>query len=730
MEFRRVLFRSVVSAKDQLNLDIANGEITDSYSSLDVTYIFSGADNVTPPASLTFECSLDSASFTSCFSPKTYPGLPLGLHNFQVRAKDAVNNTDSTPASHAFTISDDKIASSIDTRPTKMPSALGGCGTDGNALTSNYANCVGQTSFTAGGKTFGESQTFGSIQVTDAANPADGLLVISTVTDSIFKICFNQMLAKPKANQILSCGSSLKAVADSNNEGDSVIIHGAPLKGPNTEDLSSYPAIRVYEPPGQTVTVDAPNGMHTISTPASNTANLTTEILQERGTSNSDIYQLALYNIVQQPGVDVELSQNPDGSTNVSNSQTSRGNVTVNGANGQLILTPGQSAIVDTYGRLDLDNDGVYEDNCPNTPGKPEWQGCPFADKNIVELHIVGLGKGPSTKSPLSGVEVRVFDRNIPDFQAIAGSKNPKGDLYGIIYEADSGRVGSCVTGSDGICFAGEENKGDYLVIIKWNDLETAKTVYVGRPKSPEDFKDNLATKEFQIVKAIKKDGTIEYRGGSKVVVAGSLLEVIVPESAVWEGNSSIYPFIFTSDSDWTVDVCAEVPAGYSIVGVYDENGNLTASSQCMETFVANTSKTIAFEVKETGSPEPSFSANLKLKNPKGKITQQTHKVSDVRRGTFNNKVKEAKIKVEGLKRLKKPASLSPGSSLWHLTADVLDSLVSNGEMKEAVKILAQYNKIDIPEWGVNNGGKDARRLLAGSLIDLTPLGVYLRRME
>ena len=67
---------------------------------------------------------------------------------------------------------------------------------------------------------------------------------------------------------------------------------------------------------------------------------------------------------------------------------------------------------------------------------------------------------------------------------------------------------------------------------------------------------------------------------------------------------------------------------------------------------------------------------------------------------------------------------------MWHLTADVLDSLVSNGEMKEAVKILAQYNKIDIPEWGVNNGGKDARRLLAGSLIDLTPLGVYLRRME
>jgi hypothetical protein len=52
----------------------------------------------------TFQCSLDSAGFTPCTSPKSYSGLAVGPHNFQVRATDPAGNIDATPASVDWTI--------------------------------------------------------------------------------------------------------------------------------------------------------------------------------------------------------------------------------------------------------------------------------------------------------------------------------------------------------------------------------------------------------------------------------------------------------------------------------------------------------------------------------------------------------------------------------------------------------------------------------------------------
>jgi hypothetical protein len=60
-------------------------------------------------AGSTFECRLDDGSYAPCTAPKDYGSLADGPHTFEVRATDAANNTDPTPASHAWT---------IDTTPT------------------------------------------------------------------------------------------------------------------------------------------------------------------------------------------------------------------------------------------------------------------------------------------------------------------------------------------------------------------------------------------------------------------------------------------------------------------------------------------------------------------------------------------------------------------------------------------------------------------------------------
>lgn len=52
----------------------------------------------------TFECSLDSGSFSPCYSGDSFGPLSDGVHTFDVAATDSANNTDPTPASYSWTI--------------------------------------------------------------------------------------------------------------------------------------------------------------------------------------------------------------------------------------------------------------------------------------------------------------------------------------------------------------------------------------------------------------------------------------------------------------------------------------------------------------------------------------------------------------------------------------------------------------------------------------------------
>lgn len=63
---------------------------------------FNGSD--TGSGVTSFECKLDSGSWASCTSPKSYTDLSDGSHTFYVRALDTAGNTDPSPASYTWTI--------------------------------------------------------------------------------------------------------------------------------------------------------------------------------------------------------------------------------------------------------------------------------------------------------------------------------------------------------------------------------------------------------------------------------------------------------------------------------------------------------------------------------------------------------------------------------------------------------------------------------------------------
>ena len=56
----------------------------------------------------TFQCRLDSASWSACAPPKSYNSLAVGAHTFSVRATDTAGNTDATPATRSWNILDPK----------------------------------------------------------------------------------------------------------------------------------------------------------------------------------------------------------------------------------------------------------------------------------------------------------------------------------------------------------------------------------------------------------------------------------------------------------------------------------------------------------------------------------------------------------------------------------------------------------------------------------------------
>ncbi len=277
-----------------------------------------------------------------------------------------------------------------------------------------------------------------------------------------------------------------------------------------------------------------------------------------------------------------------------------------------------------------------------------DLQGCPYGDITNAVMHIVdqkksgicgydSRGRAKETCTvPLGGMVVKVYDRNDAAFKSAYGS-NPNKNLYDNIFEADIGLVGGCTTAADGSCLAPEEYGGKFLVIGKYTDTANNITIYQARLKNfkvkdcnynewdcegsckdeEQDDSDSVVmgeneivkTKNLRLVKIIGKYGSVKYEAGNRQIIIGSELNVISADYVVWENNQELYPFILTSDSNWTVDVCINAPAGYIIAGIMDIDGNILSTTECMQTFVEGESKVILFELAATGTTTSAASA-------------------------------------------------------------------------------------------------------------------------
>jgi hypothetical protein len=207
----------------------------------------------------------------------------------------------------------------------------------------------------------------------------------------------------------------------------------------------------------------------------------------------------------------------------------------------------------------------------------------------------------------IDDAEVKVFDTRSAAFQS-AWTSNPAATKYPSVFESSAGFIGSCRTDDSSTCIIGENTTGKYLVIAKLKDDDTNKTAYVGRTKDEDSFKDtdrdgrrDFAEKNFIVTKIIGKNGAVSYVPSSNQLITGSLLTVTTPDYMLWESTQEVYPFLFASDSNWTVDACLYVPQGYKVAEGYN----------CTQVFVENETKEVMFTVIETGSPEPDATFTL-----------------------------------------------------------------------------------------------------------------------
>ena len=144
-------------------------------NSTSATFSFTGTD---PGGGVVrFDCRLDDAEyFTACTSPMTYSGLAPGSHTVQVRAIDAVGNSDPSPATYTWTISAPTDTTSTTVAPTTTTSTTSTTVAP-TTTTSTTSTTVAPTTTTSTSTTVAPTTTTSTTSTTVAAPAAPAVTV-------------------------------------------------------------------------------------------------------------------------------------------------------------------------------------------------------------------------------------------------------------------------------------------------------------------------------------------------------------------------------------------------------------------------------------------------------------------------------------------------------------------------------------------------------------------------
>lgn len=626
-------------------------------SSGNLTFTFTANDPPSggvPGSTLPTTCQVDNTTSFSCASPYQLFIATFGLHTFNVTTQDQAGNEGSASFSWEYVQDSDMdgIFDAFDNCPTvSNPDQTD---TDGDGLgnacdpdddNDGIPDTVEEALFPLGGTT-GFTVVVSGGQLIQVLPGSGG--------DTIFSF---------------SNGVTVSLPAGSSVSGGTMTVTISQINGNSTVNVDG---ITVTSPSGKSITIEKlnprSNKVCVIDKPGSVTF---TEQLTTSGCkddlSKSQVLLVCPSNAHTYSGFpNSPTSRTYDCSTQVTGGKTY---ITVSGL--------AFSALAEFE---DPDNDGIAApaDACPNVAGPSNYQGCPFADKTNLILHTVDQQKSgicgfkpdgkPNSecKKPLNDVVVKVFDRENADFIAAYGSMHPDKLSLNVIYESGVAQIGQCTTDATGSCTSGEDHAGKFLVIAKY--VDGTKSVYVGKFKNfkdgdkafkeEDDDSDNdvvatatktLIEKNLRILKTIKKDGTVKYEAGKMTVLTGSRLDVLRPEYTLWDGTAQLYPFVLTSSGDWTVDVCLQVPTGYAIEGILNEEGTIITTSNCNQSFISDQTVVFLFSVVDIGSPEPTLGLNLTTTH-KGKKTDQKFTIEGIRKPAKEHQDNDLSAKVKQVK--------------------------------------------------------------------------------
>jgi hypothetical protein len=288
-----------------------------------------------------------------------------------------------------------------------------------------------------------------------------------------------------------------------------------------------------------------------------------------------------------------------------------------------------------------------------------------------------------------------LFDRENADFISLYKSKRPDKKNLNLIFEGSIGQVGSCTTDVNGVCNVGVNSSGKFLMIAKY--LDGTYSVYTGkyqnfkRATAASDEEDDMDTdaknvtmpilqKKLHFIKTIGKDGTVKYDAGIISIFTGSELSVLYPEYTIWDGSSTLYPFVMTSDSNWAVDVCMQVPTGYSLKGVQDASGNIIGISNCTQALVAGQPAIVLFSIADIGSPEPSMGLSLTTTH-NGKKANKNIIIDGIRKKTKDAQDQALKAQID-----KKAKSLQSKSAAGKKQSEKMFFVMGKEQLEERAR--------------------------------------------